>query len=138
MAAAQAYDELCAAGAIVVFEAKGNSEEARRKKMIKDTGRTIKRFLYNKGRVDVGTSTRYIGGENKEFVKGKGNTMLVSITAYEDGSDKKGKAAEVINSNKKELASEIEEDIGCKVSRIRMQPGRLDVTNVAVTLDFSE
>ena len=137
-ASTEAYDELCEAGAIVVFEAKGNSEEARRKKMIKDTGRTIKRFLYNKGRTDVGTFTRYIGGENKEFVKGKGNTMLVSLTAYEDGSDKKGKAAEIINSNKKELASEIEEDIGCKVSRIRIQPGRMNVTNVAVTLDCSE
>lgn len=137
-ASTEAYDELCEAGAIVVFESKGNSEKARRKKMIKDTGRVVKSFLFDNGRTNVKISTSYIGGENKNFIKGTGNTILVGLISWDNNNEAASKASETITSNRKALASEIEEKIGCKVSRIRIQPGRIGATNVAVTLDCSE
>ena len=155
-ASTEAYDELCEAGAIVVFEAKGNSEEARRKKMIKDTGRVIKGFLYNQGCMKVDVSTFYIGGENKSFVKGSGNTVLVGLSSkaanraamaqaaggnyYSSGTDEDKALSGIeagiktIKDNKDELISELEDKFsGYKVTNIRVQPGRVGATNVAVT-----
>ena len=140
-ASTEAYDELCEAGAVIVFESKGNPEEARRKKMIKDTGRVIKAFLIDQGCMKVDISTFYIGGENKSFVKGNGNTVLVGLSSKAANRADKDKALsgieagiKTIKDNKDELIAELEDKFSdYEVTNIRVQSGRIGATNVAVT-----
>ena len=152
---ASTYDDLCEAGAIVVFES-SNTEEARRKKMIKDLARTLRNFLVDQGCMRVDVSSFYIGGENKNFVTGSGKTVLLGISSkaanraalvqagsgnvYTSASDEDKAVAGIeaaikcIKGNKDELISEIEDKFdGYKVSSVRVQTGRLGVTNVAIT-----
>ena len=142
-ASTEAYDELCEAGAVIVFESKGNPEEARRKKMIKDTGRVIKAFLIDQGCMKVDISTFYIGGENKSFVKGNGNTVLVGLSPKAANRADKDKALsgieagiKTIKDNKDELIAELEDKFSdYEVTNIRVQSGRIGATNVAVTFN---
>lgn len=152
---ASTYDDLCEAGAIVVFES-SNTEEARRKKMIKDLARTLRNFLVDQGCMRVDVSSFYIGGENKNFVTGSGKTVLLGISSkaanraaliqatsgnvYSNASDEDKAVAGIeaaikcIKDNKDELISDIESKFdGYKVSSIRVQSGRMGVTNVAIT-----
>ena len=153
---ASTYDDLCESGAIIVFESNGNTEQARRKKMIKDLARTLRNFLVDQGCMRVDVSSFYIGGENKNFVTGSGKTVLLGISSkaanraalvqagsgnvYTSASDEDKAVAGIeaaikcIKDNKDELISEIEDKFdGYKVSSVRVQTGRLGVTNVAIT-----
>ena len=142
------YTDLCEAGAIVVFESK-DEEQAVRKRKIQKMATLIKRFLLDKGSTRSTTSTFYIGGENQKFVEGHGKTILIRImskSSYVYGTsgdvyvdttnDNKNieDAIKIINDNRKELISEIEDEFSeYKVSTLRVQEGRLGVINVAVT-----
>lgn len=158
---ASTYEELCEAGAIVVFEA-ANPEAARRKKMIKDMGRLLRSFLVDQGCMRIDISSFYIGGENKAFVDGEGRTILLGISSkaknksaliqaanggsyYSSGSDEDAALAGIeagikcIKDHKDELIAEIEDKFeGYKVSSIKSQIGRLGVTNVAITFEKPE
>lgn len=151
------YTELCEAGAMILFESK-NPEEGRRKKMIKDMGRLVKSFLIDNGCMKVDVGTFFVGGENKSFVTGSGKTILVGISSkaanraaliqgasgnvYSGAADEDRAMAGIeagiktIKDNKDELISEIENKFdGYKVSSIRVQSGRLGVTNIAITFE---
>lgn len=158
---ASTYDELCEAGAIVVFEA-ADPEAARRKKMIKEMARLLRSFLVDQGCMRIDVSSFYIGGENKAFVDGEGRTILLGISSkaknksaliqatsgnsyYSSGSDEDAALAGIeagikcIKDHKDELISEIEDKFdGYKVSSIKSQIGRLGVTNVAITFEKPE
>lgn len=148
----EAFDE---AGVQYIFEG-ATPEEKSRKAMIKKAGKVVKSFLYDQGCMKVDVSTLYIGGQNAAFVKGTDNTILVGISSkaanraamiqaaggysYSNARDEDKAldaieaAAKIVKEHKKELIKDIEEAFkGFKVKDVKTQPGRIGVTNVAIT-----
>ncbi len=121
------------------------------RRMQKKIKKIVKDFLLDNGSDGVGYSLVYIGGENSKYDKGDSKTVLLGISptisgsgSYSDGNngygsmqqyDKEGfrAAIKIIKDKNAKLIKVLEEELDKKVASVKVQGGRLDVTNIAVT-----
>lgn len=136
------------------FDGAQTPEEKRRKDLIKKVGKFLKDWLIDNGCSSSITSTFYIGGENKSFVKGTGNRMLIGIdgkrsvktTTYSDGTsgfstdnkaqmETRDKAIKAIKDNKTDLLKSLNDEYNkFEFTNVSCASGRFGVFNAVFTV----